>query len=337
MDLSLNWAWNLVEGKMHKPILELDSVWKSYKKVDALKGISFTVNEGEIFGFIGPNGSGKTTTIRTMLGFANLKQGKVYLFGLNPKNEFSKIGPRIGMMLEQPGINVNLTAYEYLEFYARLFNIYDSKCQDYIQNLINLVGLAKRKNDLLKTYSKGMLQRISLARCLINRPRLMVLDEPFDGIDIETKRYLLELLPMISRNEGTAIFITSHNLFEIDRISDRIAIINRGQIVANDKPSLLKRQFGWKSELLIEIYPNKHEVIIEKLFPQDAEWNSEKHELKIKLNSNHDDRNDILKKLIDQGILVKSFNENIESLEDVYLTITGGKKSETQISNIFNS
>jgi ABC-2 type transport system ATP-binding protein len=306
---------------MSTTIVEFHDVWKKFGQIEALRGITFSVQAGEVFSFIGPNGSGKTTTIRTLLGFYRPHQGSVLVFGRDPLKDFSRIGPSVGVMLEQPGLYDHLTAAQYLEFYAGLFGIPPAQFAGRGRELLRLVGLEDRSGHLLGTFSKGMRQRISLARCLINRARLLVLDEPFDGIDVETRRHILDLLPSLARNDGASVFVTSHNLPEVEQISDRIAVVSKGRVVGLDRPETLRRQLDKKNTLVIKLGAALNNGDIKTILPQST-YDPSRLELRVDLGGSELTRDQVLKRLIDRGISVASMNEEISTLEDVYFALT---------------
>ncbi len=306
-------------------VAEFASVWKRFKHIEALRGISFEVHPGEVLSFIGPNGSGKTTTIRHLLGFYRPNMGAVRVFGRNPLTEFSEIGSRLGIMLEQPGLCDNLTASEYLDFYAGLFGICSSVFRQRSRELLELAGLSDRSNSRIGGFSKGMRQRLSLARCLINQPRFLLLDEPFDGIDVETRRYILDLLPRLAHEGGAAVFVTSHNLPEVDRISDRIAIINRGQIVALDRPDSLRHQATGKKCLVITIRNGPIGKYLDLMRETSGVgYDANTRQLRMETAEVDLDLDGVLRQLLALEISVSSIREERSTLEDVYFSLTQG-------------
>jgi ABC-2 type transport system ATP-binding protein len=196
--------------------------------VEAVKNLNLEVYRGEIFGFLGPNGAGKTTTIKMLLGIIYPTEGEAYVLGQpagDPKNHY-----RISYLPENPYFYDYMTGREILTFYARLFGIAEPERSKRVNELLDRVGLSRAADQTLRTYSKGMLQRIGLAQCLINDPELLILDEPTAGLDpiahIDIRDMILDL-----RNQGKTLFISSHQLSDVERVCDRVAILNKGVMV----------------------------------------------------------------------------------------------------------
>jgi len=200
----------------------------SKQAVDAVKNLNLEVYRGEIFGFLGPNGAGKTTTIKVLLGIIYPTEGEAYVLGQpagDPKNHY-----RISYLPETPYFYDYMTGREILTFYAKLFGIAEPERSKRVNELLDRVGLSRAADQTLRTYSKGMLQRIGLAQCLINDPELLILDEPTAGLDpiahIDIRDMILDL-----RNQGKTLFISSHQLSDVERVCDRVAILNKGVMV----------------------------------------------------------------------------------------------------------
>jgi ABC-2 type transport system ATP-binding protein len=200
----------------------------SKQAVDAVKNLNLEVYRGEIFGFLGPNGAGKTTTIKVLLGIIYPTEGEAYVLGQpagDPKNHY-----RISYLPENPYFYDFMTGREILTFYAKLFGIAEPERSKRVNELLDRVGLSRAADQTLRTYSKGMLQRIGLAQCLINDPELLILDEPTAGLDpiahIDIRDMILDL-----RNQGKTLFISSHQLSDVERVCDRVAILNKGVMV----------------------------------------------------------------------------------------------------------
>ncbi len=206
----------------------------------ALKRLNLEVQRGEVFGFIGPNGAGKTTTINVLLGFVNPTAGNAYLFGVNVREPIAR--QRIGYLPELTYYYKFLTVEELLRFYARIFGIPRRETDRRIDQLLRLVELEHVRHRPIKTYSKGMQQRVGLAQALINDPDLLILDEPTSGLDPIGRMKVREIIQRL-KNEGKTVFFSSHELGEVETVCDRVGILNEGELRMVGRVSDLKAQF----------------------------------------------------------------------------------------------
>jgi len=193
----------------------------------AVNDLSFKVRAGEVFGFLGPNGAGKTTTMNVLLGFVNPTGGSAYLFGVDVREPIAR--QRIGYLPELTYYYKFLTAEEILRFYARIFKIPKGETERRIDQLLKLVELEHARKRTLKTYSKGMQQRVGLAQALINNPDLLILDEPTSGLDPLGRMKVREIIQRL-KNEGKTVFFSSHELGEVETVCDRVAIVHQGEL-----------------------------------------------------------------------------------------------------------
>lgn len=203
-------------------------------RVEALKGLDLTVRRGEIFGFIGPNGAGKTTTIKLLLGILSPFSGEVEIFGKSP--ERPAVRGAVGYMPETADYYRYLTPAELLRMYGNIFGIEKSVLVDRTNKLLAMVGLESVRNRLIRTFSKGMVQKVSFAQALVNDPDLLILDEPTSGLDPIARRNMRDVIQRL-RTEGKTVFFSSHELSEVELICDRIGIMNKGSLVAEGSAS----------------------------------------------------------------------------------------------------
>ena len=210
----------------------------------ALGSLDLAVNAGEIFGFLGPNGAGKTTTINVLLGFVAPTSGTAYLFGIDVRQPIAR--QRIGYLPEMTYYYKFLTAEELLRFYAKIFGIERAEADKRIDRLIKLVDLEQARRRPLKTYSKGMQQRVGLAQALINDPDLLILDEPTSGLDPIGRMKVREIIQRV-KNEGKTVFFSSHELGEVETVCDRVVIINQGELKAEGRVADLVRKYQTSS------------------------------------------------------------------------------------------
>jgi ABC-2 type transport system ATP-binding protein len=214
----------------------------------AVKDLNLKVGGGEVFGFLGPNGAGKTTTMNVLLGFVNATAGEAFLFGVNVREPIAR--QRIGYLPELTYYYKFLTAEELLRFYARIFGIPRARADERIDQLLKLVELEPARKRPIKTYSKGMQQRVGLAQALINDPDLLILDEPTSGLDPLGRMKVREIIQRL-KNEGKTVFFSSHELGEVETVCDRVAIINEGEL---------------KVEGRVADLVEKHQANLEKVF-----------------------------------------------------------------------
>ena len=206
----------------------------------ALKGLNLTIHRGEIFGFLGPNGAGKTTTINVLLGFVNPTAGNAYIFGVNVREPIAR--QRIGYLPELTYYYKFLSAEELLRFYGKIFRITKTELERRIDSILKLVELQEARTRPIKTYSKGMQQRVGLAQALINNPDLLVLDEPTSGLDPLGRMRVREIIQRL-KNEGKTVFFSSHELGEVETVCDRVAILHEGELKAEGRVSDLVHQY----------------------------------------------------------------------------------------------
>ena len=223
-------------------VVEATAISRRFGRTQALDAVSFRIGHGEIVGYIGPNGSGKTTTMRAMLGLVRLDAGELRLFGRDVATEWSAIGPRLGVVFDQHCLHPDLTVRETLALYASLL-LAPGDRRRAVDRAIEAMDLGERSGTRAKKLSKGLAQRLAFGRAIVHSPALLLLDEPFDGIDTETHRHLRDLLRQLAR-QGTAIFLTSHDLHEVDQLASRVVILDRGRVVAAGTPAQLKGDAG---------------------------------------------------------------------------------------------
>jgi ABC-2 type transport system ATP-binding protein len=227
--------------------IEALELTRNFNGLCAVDRISFTVEPGEIFGFLGPNGAGKTTTIKMLTGQLRPTSGEAQVVGCDVVEERQELKPQIGVVFEYQNIYERLSAKDNLIFSARLYGV-DKKRVD---EVLTQVGLMGRERDKIKTYSNGMKQRLLIARGLLHEPKVLFLDEPTRGLDPGVARDIRAIIADLAK-EGVTVFLTTHYMEEADRLSDRVAIIDQGRIVALDTPEQLKKQHGDGEKITLE-------------------------------------------------------------------------------------
>jgi len=233
--------------------VEVKLLSKSFGEIKAVRNISIEIKEGEIFGLIGPNGSGKTTTLRIVATLLKPDSGSVKIFGYDVQKNGEKIREMISYLPEDAGAYKNLSGKECLEFIAKFFEKRGNP-DEMVKKGIEIAKLGNRIKDKISTYSKGMIRRLLIARTFMVNPKLAILDEPTSGLDVINSIEVRNIIKDIAR-KGTTIFLSSHNMLEVEFLCDRIALINKGEIVEIGKPEELKNKYNAKNieEVFVEV------------------------------------------------------------------------------------
>jgi ABC-2 type transport system ATP-binding protein len=277
-------------------IIQVSGVQKRYDEKMALKGIDFSVSEGEIFGFLGPNGAGKTTTLKILAGQRQPSGGTATIFGMDVTRDKEKIQSEIGYVPEKTNLYERLTVGQNLDFFCRLYRCSSKGIDSYLER----VGLQDEKNTPVKKLSKGMKQKVLLIRALLHRPKLLFLDEPTSGLDPASADSIHHILKELN-HEGTSIFLTSHNMEEVDKLCDRVAFLHEGEIVAGGSPDELKLRYASRSlRVLVE-----NGTVEEKELSMDAPETA------------------LLVSLWLRRGMVKAIHSNEPTLADIFVTLTG--------------
>ena len=317
----------------------VQNLQKRYGSVEAVKDISFQVEPGEIFGLLGPNGAGKTTTIRCLCTLTTPDAGKVEVSGVSVIDNPRAARRRFGYVAQEVALDKVLTGRELLQLQAALYHLPKSVAKKRIEEVIDLLGLGEYADKKTGTYSGGMRRRIDLAAGLLHQPDVLVLDEPTVGLDIESRFVVWDLLRKL-REAGTTVLITSHYLEEIDALADRVAIIDRGVVIAEGTPSELKDRIGGdritlrirefspleeaeKAKNMLQTLPFVQEVII-----NSAQGNS----LNLVVKPQSDALITVQQSLKDAGLPTFGIAQARPSLDDVYLAATGKTLMDAELA-----
>jgi ABC-2 type transport system ATP-binding protein len=297
--------------------INLENVKKTLGNREVLKGISFTVEKGDIFGYLGPNGAGKTTTIRILLGLLQADSGKLDIMGQDIAR--SETRKKIGFALDPDGLYDNMTAEENLVFYARIYGL--SNVGQKITELLSAVGLSDRAKDRVGTYSKGMRQRLALARAMTHDPEVLVLDEPTAGVDpsgqIEVRQIMLDL----AHQKNKTVFLSSHNLDEVQRICNRIALIDRGEIKLYGEVDSLRRGMG-SNVVIIETAGEVSQTLLDELKNLPRPGLQEKKGRRLIFSPQEGTEvSDIINLLTGRGVKIEGAIRQEATLEEMYSVI----------------
>lgn len=218
---------------MSKKMIEVRNLYKEYNGLKAVNDISFDVHEGDIFAFLGPNGAGKSTVIKILTTVLLPTSGEVKVDGYDAVKDRHEVRKAIGVIFQENTLDDDLTAYENLYYHCVLYKVPKKERHERIEYMLSKVGLWDRRNSLIKTFSGGMKRRVEIIRGLLHNPRLLILDEPTTGLDAQTRFFLWEHIGEISKDFQVTIFMSSHNLEEVEKVAEKVAIIDNGQILAN--------------------------------------------------------------------------------------------------------
>ena len=304
-------------------VIETDRLKRVFGDRTAVDELTLAVDAGEILGFLGPNGAGKTTTIRMLAGIIGPSSGMAIVAGIRPDREPERLHEVIGLLPEAPGFYERLSAKRNLQYFAGFYPSIDSQKQ--IEKYLRLIGLWERQSDRVASFSKGMKQRLALARALLHEPKVLFLDEPTAGLDPEVAREFRDLIKDLS-GEGRTIFLSTHNLAEAEQLSQRIAVV-RTQLVALDTPeNLRKRQFKRSIVVQLEsVGDNLLEAVRDFPFVQGVQC--QENRLVIALNDPDRDRPELVQHLVESGARILEIAEEKRSLEEVYLSLVQGESS----------
>jgi ABC-2 type transport system ATP-binding protein len=298
--------------------IHIQDVSKKLGKRQVLKNVTFDVQTGDIFGYLGPNGAGKTTTIRILLGLLEADSGELNILGQDIRLASTRM--RVGFALDPDGLYNSMSAVENLQYYADIYDV--SNSSERISKVLEMVGLSDRADDRAGTYSKGMRQRLSLARAMVHNPEVLILDEPTAGVDptgqIEIRKILLD----IARVEKKTVLLSSHNLDEVQRICNRIALIDRGEIKMYGELKDLRQKMG-RSSIVVELKTPVPESLIENLKkqPRLGFFDASDKNLFFESGEGAAEVSDIISYLAGLGVKIEKVGRREASLEDMYSTI----------------
>lgn len=305
-------------------MIETEGLTKQFGDVLAVDHLTIKVEEGEVFGFLGPNGAGKTTTIRMLSALIAPTSGGSIVANYRLGEEDYQIRKSVGILTESPGLYDRLSAERNLEFFAQLYEVEDVPGQ--VERYLRMLGLWDRRKEAAGTFSKGMRQKLVIARALLHEPKVLLLDEPTSGLDPEAARLVREFIGDL-KEQGRTIFMCTHNLDEADRLCDRIAVFNV-RLLALDTPSALRRQlFGRSVVFHLAQEGVKFQDVLEGL-PFVNSVRAVDNKLVARLDEPDEENPVIIRSLVEAGADIRFVGELRRSLEEVYLQLIGEKKSD---------
>jgi len=301
---------------------------KSYNDIAAVKGVSFTIDRGEIFGFLGPNGAGKTTTISMLCTLLTPTGGRATVNGFDVVKNKLAVRKSIGLVFQDPSLDERLTALENLIFHAMIYGIGKADRDRRIPDVLELVELSGRQNDLVKTFSGGMKRRLEIARGLLHRPKVLFLDEPTLGLDPQTRYHIWEYVQQLIEDEGLTIFLTTHYMDEAENC-DRIAVIDDGELIAMNTPEELKESIGGEVVLIVAEDNRKASLEIKDKF--NIAVQEVNGELSLKVANGSHFMPELIKAL---ETTVISISLRKPTLEDVFLDLTGRRIRDEKVEGM---
>ena len=290
-------------------VLEIKNIWKKIGHQVIVNDVSLNLYEGDILGFIGPNGAGKTTTIKLMLGLQFFNGGSVKIGGFDLKKDFVSAISNVGAIIENPDLYMYMSGYENLSIVAKLYGLPKER----ILEVAKLVGLENRIYDKVKKYSLGMRQRLGIAQAIIHKPKVLILDEPMNGLDPEGIKDLKVLLKKLATEENMAILISSHLLSELENICNRICILSKGRIIQDTNIKEIKA-ISVRTNYILEVSCVNLQKIISKFEIIDNHH--------IKINTYKEDISNIIKTLLLNDVDIYEIRREVASLEDVFINAT---------------
>lgn len=293
-------------------LLECKNLFKKFGRKQILKDVTFEIDEGDILAFIGPNGSGKTTTIKLILGLQKINSGKVIINGYDIEKDYVKAIEKVGAIVENPDTYMYLTGWQNLKMISSCYkNITDEK----INEIVEYVGLKNRINDKVSKYSLGMRQRLGIAKALLNDPNILILDEPTNGLDPEGIKDLRVLLKRLAKT-GMGILISSHNLAELESFCNKVLIIESGHIIESSEVNEFKKN------------ENKYIFSVNDTSNLNIDGAYEIEKTSFSLNGSKEEISSVIKKLVKNNIDIYEVKEDKLTLEEAFLKKTGGKKND---------
>ncbi|HDS46245.1 MAG TPA: ATP-binding cassette domain-containing protein [Methanomicrobia archaeon] len=314
------------------PAIVVENLTKTFNGFTAVDSVSFTITSGEIFGLLGPNGAGKTTTISMLSTLLRPTSGSARVNGFEIIKNEDDVRKSIGIVFQDQSLDEELTAYENMDFHGRLYRIPWEVRQQKIIDLLRLVELEEKKDNLVKTFSGGMRRRLEIARGLLHEPKVLFLDEPTLGLDPQTRNHLWAYIEHLNKEKNVTIILTTHYMDEADRLCDRVAIIDKGRIIALDTPAKLKEELGGDVITIKASEPDKLAAHLKAL-----SWvtQAESHDGSVTITLQNAERHvaELARLSATNGCEIESISIRKPTLEDVFLYYTGRMMREEEASS----
>ena len=307
-------------------MLKLKNVTKKYGNFIAVDNLNLEIKKGEIFGFVGPNGAGKTTTMRMIATLLEPTSGEIWINDRNLNEDLNGVRSQIGYMPDFFGVYNDLKVEEYMTFYGDLNKVPEKELNKRIDQLLDLVGLTEKKNAYVDALSRGMKQRLCLARALIHNPELLILDEPASGMDPRARVHMKNILKEL-KSMGKTVIISSHILPEIAEICTSIGIIERGKIITRDSVDGIINSAGENNIVRIKTLNKVEELeTILRENPYITEVQNRDYEFAVEFNGSDEKKSELLKDIVKANISIVNFGNTDQNLEDIFMKVTKGEE-----------
>lgn len=307
-------------------MVEIENLYKHYGKFVALDHLDLSIEKGELFGFVGPNGAGKTTTMRIISGLLKADGGQVQIAGVDALKDSQSLKRKIGYMPDFFGVYDNLKAIEYMEFYASIYGIVGKRAKDMCMELMDLVNLSDKAEFYVDSLSRGMKQRLCLARSLVHNPELLILDEPASGLDPRARFEMKGILRNL-HDMGKTIVISSHILSELAEMCTTIGIIDKGNMVTKGAVEDIMRRLNTSNPLKIHVIENVESAVrVIKENPQVENLSIDGMDITVSFNGSEEEEATLLENLVKNGIKVVSYVRETGNLEEVFMMVTAKKE-----------
>ncbi|MCY6483436.1 ABC transporter ATP-binding protein [Clostridium aestuarii] len=306
-------------------ILEVKNLIKRYKEFLAVDNVSLSIKQGQIFGLLGPNGAGKTTTINTIIGLSKIDSGEIKVFGKDLWANEMEIKSQIGVVPQDVALFEDLSAYENITFFGRLYDLKGEKLKNSVKEALEFTGLWDRRKDYPKQYSGGMKRRLNIACAIVHKPKLIIMDEPTVGIDPQSRNHILNTVKKLNELGSTVIY-TSHYMEEIEKICNIIVIMDKGKVIARGTKDELKALISTEDKVTMELSSINY-TIVDTIKKIQGVKECVINENCIEIVSKKDSKNlgKIIDGIVNSGSDINKINVDKPTLEGVFLTLTGRK------------
>lgn len=310
---------------MTKTAIRIENLTRDFGRVRAVNGLSLEVPSGIVFGFLGPNGSGKTTTIRLLLGLVEPTNGLAEVLGFDTQTQADEIRTHTGALLEHAGIYEQLSAEDNLEFYGRIYRMPARERSARIKELLTHIGLWERRKEPAGKWSRGMKQKLALARALLHRPALIFLDEPTAGLDVMSATAVRDDLASLVAQEGVTVFLTTHNMTEVEKLCSQVVVIRRGSLMAKGHPDELREQTGGPRVEIVGHGFNNDAMALMRAHPKVVAAEVHNGRLTIELRE-ETDAAPLISLLVGEGAQVEEVRRGKVNLEEAFVALMEEEK-----------